>query len=135
MIITIMVVLAALTLSVVLFLRGNGLAAGVVCLIALIGGFAAINVSINNYNERTLECTITDKDRGYNAESDSSEYRVYTEQCGTLSNEDSWLRGKFNSGDIQGQLQVGKTYELTIAGPRSGFLSMFPNIYKVQEVN
>lgn len=83
------------------------------------------------YHEHTATCTVTGKDRGYNHETKSSEYRVYTKECGTLSNEDSLFRGKFSSGDVQGQLEEGKSYELTVVGPRIPFLSTFPNILEV----
>lgn len=105
-----------------------------------IGGFAFLvvlgiffgGIFPSFYNERTLECTVTEKDRGYNQESGSSQYRVYTEECGTFSNEDSMLRGKFSSGDVQGSLKVGETYTLTVVGPRIPFMSTFPNILEVR---
>lgn len=84
-----------------------------------------------HYNERTLECTVTEKDRGFNPETNSSEYRVYT-TCGTFSNEDSWWRLKFNSGDLQGELEEGRAFKLTVAGPRIPFFSAFPNIFDVE---
>lgn len=104
------------------------IAAGVVLIVGLI---LALGIWPSFYNERTLDCTVTDKDRGYNQETKSSEYRVYTKECGTLSNEDSLLRGKFDSGDVQGQLEEGKTYSITVVGPRVPFLSVFPNILEV----
>lgn len=85
------------------------------------------------HNQRTIECTIVDKDRGVGQDG-TSEYRVYTEQCGTFVNQDSLFRGKFNSGDIQGQLQVGETYELEVAGARFPLFSMFPNIFEVRPI-
>lgn len=103
---------------------------GILVLLAVIG----LGAFPSFYNERTLTCTVTEKDRGYNQDSGSSEYRVYTEECGTFSNEDSLLRGKFNSGDVQGQLEEGETYELTVVGPRIPFLSAFPNILEVRPV-
>jgi len=84
------------------------------------------------YNERTLTCTVTEKDRGYDRESGSSNYRIYTKECGTLSNEDSMLRGKFNSGDVQGLLEEDNTYEIVVVGPRIPFMSVFPNILEVR---
>lgn len=108
-----------------------GIIAGAIVIIGLILG---LGVFPSFYNEHTVECTITDKDRGHNQETGSSEYRIYTEQCGTFSNEDSLLRGKFNSGDVQGQLQEGETYDITVVGPRIPFMSTFPNILEVRPV-
>lgn len=107
------------------------LAFGGVALLVVLGIFFG-GIFPSFYNERTLECTVTDKDRGYNQETGSSQYRIYTDECGTLSNEDSMLRGKFNSGDVQGRLKEGQTYELTVVGPRVPFMSVFPNILDVR---
>lgn len=104
--------------------------AGIVVILGLIVG---LGIYPSFYNERTITCTVTDKDRGMDSEGNSN-YRVYTEQCGTFSNEDSFLRGKLDSGDVQGQLEEGQTYELTVVGPRIPFMSVFPNILEVQPV-
>jgi hypothetical protein len=85
-----------------------------------------------NYHEHVAECTITDKDRTSRADSSKSSARIYTKQCGVLSNEDMLLRGKTESADIQGQLQVGHTYRLRIVGWRFGLTSSFPNILAVE---
>jgi len=134
-----MSVVLAITLTVILVLVGfvffmnrrEGVGIAVVGF-ALVFGSLFTSYSINHYNERTIECSVTDKDRGVN-KNGGSNYRVYTD-CGTFVNEDSIWRGKFDSGDIQGEIQIGKTYEFTVAGPRFGPFSMFPNIYGVEEV-
>lgn len=95
-------------------------------------GGSVLEYWYNHYNEHVATCTVTNSDRGYNHESKSSEYRVYTKQCGTLSNKDAWLRGKWNSGDLQGQLIAGHTYRVRIAGWRLPFWSTFPNIVAVE---
>ena len=136
MVIGVIVGLFLVLVAAFMFFAKDDMFAGAASL--LVVGLIITGVSLSAgsayYNERTLECTIVDKDRGYNASTKSNEYRVYTEQCGTFLNQDSIFRGKFNSGDVQGQLQVGETYELVVAGPRIGLFSMFPNIFEVRPV-
>ncbi len=90
----------------------------------------AVPVGKATYNPQTLTCTVTDKDRGSNG----GGYRIYTEECGTLGNQDSLWRGKFDSADFQGRIQIGNTYEFELAGPRFGLFSWFPNVYAVVPV-
>jgi hypothetical protein len=82
-------------------------------------------------NEQTMTCTVTGKESITTSE--GHEYRVHTDECGTLVNSDAW--GKFNSADIQGQLHEDETYIFTTWGYRNGFLSMFPNIIEADRVN
>ena len=84
----------------------------------------------NFYNERTLVCTVTGKDRG----GQDSSYRIYTKQCGTLANKDAKLRGKFNSSDVWQKIKPDHTYELRVAGARVPFFSHFPNVFEVKPV-
>lgn len=105
----------------------------------LVGGFfgfmaaAVVGLSVlsyvhANYDERVLSCTITDKDRG----GDDGSYRVYTEECGQLSNNNSLWRGKYDSADVWQDIQPGETVDLRIVGWRSEFFSVFPNILEVE---
>lgn len=95
--------------------------------------FGASSYMKAHWNEHTAVCTVTDKDRDRTSRSDGkSSARIYTEQCGVLANEDSFWRGKHRSADIQGQLQIGRTYELVVAGWRFGPTSSFPNVIKVK---
>lgn len=114
--------------------RGGCGCAFIVALVALlfVGYLARATVG-----DRVATCTVTGKDRGsprvsHGQSDDSSHYRVYTRQCGTFANEDMWLRGKFRSADIQGELQEGHTYRLHVVGWRFGPFSMLPNILSVQ---
>lgn len=76
---------------------------------------------------KTRIVTICDKE----AVSDSNgghQYRVYT-SGGTFRVSDTIVDGaRFNSADVYGRLQRGKTYRLTYYGYRFGFTSSFPNI-------
>ncbi len=61
------------------------------------------------------------------------QYRVYT-NCGTFKVEDDLLTGRFDSADLYGSIEVGKHYDLQAAGPRNGFLGMFPNILRISSL-
>jgi hypothetical protein len=102
---------------------------GAVALVAVLGG---TNVYLGNfYNERWRTCTVTGKDRGQTE--NSSNYRVYTANCGVFKDTDLFLRGKNNSADIYGQIQPGRTYRFHVVGARMGLGSHFPNILQVRE--
>lgn len=97
---------------------------GFIMLGALIFSIIAVN------HTETKTCTITSKESV--ARDSEHEYRVYTEQCGTLSVKDSWLKMRFNSADVYGSIQEGKTYEVTTMGFRIPLISSFPNILEVR---
>lgn len=107
----------------------GGTLAVIVVLLFLVGG--AFNVYATFADEHVAHCTVTSKDRSLNSDGKSSA-RIYTRECGVLANEDSFLRGKFNSADVQGQLEEGKAYDIRVAGLRIPFISEFPNILEVK---
>ena len=80
-----------------------------------------------HYNERTISCHVTGKDR---AAKDGG-MRIYT-SCGVFQNTDSILRGKNTSADVYGRVQVGKTQTFRVVGWRFGFTSDFPNVLDVR---
>lgn len=88
-----------------------------------------------NSNERTITATVTDK----HPSPDSGEYLIFcVDALGetiVLRNEDSLLKGKFNSSDFYGKIEIGKTYKFTIVGSRVPFLSMYPNIISFSKVH
>ena len=51
-----------------------------------------------------------------------------------FQNTDNILRGKVNSSNMQGQLKVGNTYEITVIGYRVPLLNMYENIIKMKEI-
>lgn len=77
-------------------------------------------------------CVVSEK--SVNATGDGSEYRIYTENCGTFVVTDSIVDGRFDSADVYQKIKAGKTYDMTLRGPRIPILSMFPNIISLQEV-
>ncbi len=103
--------------------------------VALIGGlFGGPHLDRDSYT-----VTVTDKERVVkkNGETSSSKYLVFTElqdgQTRVFENTDSFLEMKFNSSDIQGQLQEGGTYEIETYGWRIPMFSMYENIVGVNE--
>ena len=103
-----------------------------IALVAFIG-FGVTGLALSGslpVNVQTRECTISEKESVNTGE--GHEYRVYTEECGTLGNRDALFAGKFDSADVQGALDEGETYEITTWGVRFGFLSMTPNIVEYE---
>lgn len=80
------------------------------------------------FSQETITVQVTDKERIVT--SDSSYYLVF---CvgEVFQNSDSMLFFKFNSSDIQGKLERGKTYKIKVIGFRVPFLSMYRNILGV----
>lgn len=103
----------------------------VLAIVATIGLFTSYQES--HYHDHVATCTVTGKDRtSGSGDSGSSDMRVYTKQCDTLHDSDSMWRGKYNSSNLFGQIQIGHTYRFEVAGYRSGILSAFPNIVAIK---
>ena len=81
----------------------------------------------------TYRVTVTDKQRA--TQGNSSMYLVFTKDAKgkvrVFKNVDSKFELKWNSSDIQGELEVGKTYDIKAYGIRFGFTSSYENIIKV----
>ena len=83
------------------------------------------------YRSTVEERTFTVKDKERIVKSESSYYLVWTEEGEVYKNDDSIAFLKFNSSDIYGQLEIGKTYTAKVAGWRIRILSMYENIIKI----
>lgn len=59
-------------------------------------------------------------------------YLIYTKEA-TYEITDSWLYGRFDSSDLYGKIEVGKTYKVTVGGTRVHLLSVYPCIHEVSE--
>lgn len=103
---------------------------GLIFLALIVIYLAASSLGAAFYNEHTATCTVSRMDRG--GGDNSSRYRIYTNQCGVLVDDDSLLRGKTNSADVWSEISVGHTYRLRIIGYRLGLTSNFPNILAVE---
>lgn len=77
-------------------------------------------------------CVVIDKDRTTTSKG-SSDMRIYTENCGTLSVEDNMFKGVWDSADIYASIEVGESYDFTATGWRIPLLSLFPGIIEVRE--
>ena len=62
----------------------------------------------------------------------SGKYLVYAEGE-TFENEDSFMHWKFNSSDVQGQLDRGARYRVKVYGWRIPFFSWYRNIVEIEE--
>ena len=90
-----------------------------------------------NYNEQDYVVTVTDKDvKNY---TDKSKYLVFTKtedgETRVFSVEDSFLRFRWNSSDVYGEIEVGKMYRFTVVGFRFEILSMYENIIDFEEIS
>ncbi len=83
-------------------------------------------------NEETIEITV--KDKYIKRKSNDDIYMVVSENDDTYKIIDMIFIGKFNSTDLYNQLEVGKTYKITVTGIRNNFLSEYKNINKIEEM-
>ena len=93
-----------------------------------------------SFNDTDYKITVTDKERIYEGSGDtsSSKYLVFGDDENgnalVFENTDCFVRGKWNSSNIQGQLKEGNTYKITVVGYRIPFFSMYQNIIRIEEV-
>jgi hypothetical protein len=103
-----------------------------------IASIVALTFAINIYyysNKETITFTVKDKQikmRGVGKDSEDV-YMVYTDK-GVFENTDDIFLGKWNSSDIQNDLEVGKTYKVEVYGWRIQFLSTYKNISNVEKL-
>ncbi len=72
-----------------------------------------------------VDFTVKDKERVNYGQ--NSKYLIFTENE-TFENTDELIRGKFNSSDLYGFLDVGKTYKCEVMWWRIPILSMYRNL-------
>lgn len=102
-------------------------AAIVLAVVGAIGFFVANAAHV----EHPTACRVTDKDRTKSSDG-SSDARVYTDNCGTFQVGDSLFEGHWSSADTFASIDPGETYDFKTRGWRVPFLSMFPNIVRVE---
>lgn len=116
------------------------IAVAVVVVLAVVFSIRAFN-----FNDTEYTVTITDKDRITESSKDSdgnsntsSKYLIFADDKNgnslVFENTDCFIRLKFNSSNIQGQLKEGNTYKITVIGYRVPFISWYQNVIKVEEV-
>lgn len=113
--------------------------------IFVLGG-AVIFLSIGNQREYLITNVVVQTELA--SEETENGYRYSTKYlyfCTTdkgeeivFENEDNLLLGKFNSSDILAKIKKyeenGKSFKVKTVGFRIGFLSMYQNIIKVEEI-
>jgi hypothetical protein len=90
-----------------------------------------IGLSIYTHTETG---TFTVKGKENVIQNKSSKYLVYTDVT-TYEITDSWIHWRWDSSDVYGNMQVGKTYTATLQGYRVPFLSMYQNVIDPKEIS
>lgn len=91
------------------------------------------NWKISYGNIQTIEITVEDKYIKRSG-SEDDKYLVVDTDGNTYKITDLKFLGKWNSTDLYNQLKIGNTYKITTSGIRNGFMSMYPNINKIEEL-
>jgi len=91
------------------------------------GGFGIARATSSYYHEDTIVATVNDK--AVKNDNNSSTYMIYTSE-GVFTNEDSLVKGKWDSSDVYNALKEGCTYQFNVHGWRNHFFSMYENIDK-----
>lgn len=112
----------------------SGLVTGAVALV--FAGAIGTGVYYQTAAPETVRATVTDKERLVESDGDggtTSKYVVFTDKE-VFQNTDTWIRGKWRSSDVQGQLHQGCTYDFNVYGFRSGPMSFYRNILEARHV-
>lgn len=108
---------------------------GLVVAVAIIFAGLAIGIGIfmSGYlQESNIIFTVKDKERVVDRGGEGARYLVWSDDE-TFENVDSLIKGKFDSSDLYGKLEIGKTYSCKVYGWRNGFFSMYRNIIECKE--
>ena len=108
----------------------------VVCVVLLIGFFFGLPYGLGLYpfGPRSVQ-TITVERLYVDAQGKSSSYMVASDK-GIFEMDNSFILGIFNVDELYGQLEAGKTYEVTVKGGKllNVLFQAYPHITTVQEV-
>lgn len=77
--------------------------------------------------------TIQDKERIMDRSGSGSRYLIWSEEGEVFENTDQMLMGKFNSSDLYGKLEKGKTYQCHVSGWRNEFMRWYRNLIRCEE--
>ena len=99
-----------------------------VAILALFGSCVGI------YRSTATEGTITVTEKERVAGSETSQYLVWTEGGEVFKVGDSIPFWEWGASDRYGQLRAGATYEVTVAGWRIPWLSMYRNVVRLRRV-
>lgn len=84
-------------------------------------------------NEQIIQCVVKDKWIKRPSGDDDELYLINCDGT-TYKISDLLWKGKFNSADIYGNLEIGKKYELSISGYRWSYFSKYQNINEYKEI-
>lgn len=102
--------------------------------IMFIGLFIVIPIVVNYTSVDAAQLTVTSKERMITGSGGSQKsFWVVFGEDEVFANRDNFLFLKFNSSDIQRQLEVGKTCQVKVNWFRVPLLSWYRNILAVQE--
>ncbi len=101
-------------------------------ILAGIVGVGTMGYKYETSEATTQRVTVTDKDRHVSSEG-GGKYMVFTDKE-VFENTDSMLRDKMDSSDVQAQLHVGCTYDITAYGFRNNWFSIYRNISAAEHV-
>ncbi len=109
-----------------------GVAVFVIFVVFAVYDLIVIPINYNSVEDHECVATVTDKERhedGY--------YLIFcTDLEGNtivFKNDDTVIRGKFNSSDMYQQIEENKTYKFYLNGYRSEFWSLYENILSFEE--
>lgn len=109
--------------------KSNKFSAFIVVVVLIIIASIGFEIACNTH-ESTYTITVTDKERV--TESSNSRYLVFgNDDNGNVlvfENTDTFWRSKWNSSNVQGELQIGHKYQITTIGFRVPIFSMYENI-------
>jgi len=102
----------------------------VVVIIVLLLALVWIGITCYRSTSEDVTITIKSKERVTGRGGDDSYYLVWT-HGETLCVKDSLSFTTWNASDTYGQLEIGKTYKVKVAGWRIPFFSMYRNVVEV----
>ena len=88
----------------------------------------------NYYSEKSYKITVTGKEVKNSI--DDSKYLIFAKtengETKTFSIEDNVIKWRWNSSDVYGDVEIGKTYEIKVIGWRIPIISSYENIMKIK---
>jgi hypothetical protein len=105
---------------------------GIVALFVMVFGYFIYLEVDYSFTESTEIITIADK--YVKTENQRGRFYVTTTDKEVMINKDSLLYFKYDSADLQANIEVGKTYTVVLQGWRWPFMSAYRNIISIEEV-
>ena len=102
-------------------------------------GLSVIVLSFGSYTyfadwkEYETTIKVTSGERVCEKGASDCEFRIYTANNMTYTNNDNLWKFKWRSADLQGYLLEGGCFDITYTGFRSGMFSLYPNIITAEK--